>query len=88
MDDQLLPFFRDWAIDVMWAVKSLGMWPSLSFLFFSCSGEIVSKPVNPFTDDYKTKLNVHTAVREGLQEYKNARNMARPTTISSLFPES
>ncbi|CAF0865565.1 unnamed protein product [Adineta ricciae] len=68
MDDQLLPFFRDWAIDVI--------------------GEIVSKPVNPFTDDYKAKLNVHTAVREGLQEYKNARNMARPTTISSLFPES
>ncbi|CAF4034076.1 unnamed protein product, partial [Rotaria sordida] len=63
MDDQLLPFFRDWVIDII--------------------GDIISKPVNPLTDNYKTKLNVQTAVREGLQEYKNAKNVKRQSPILS-----
>ncbi|CAF0798072.1 unnamed protein product [Adineta steineri] len=63
MDDQLLPFFRDWAIDVI--------------------GEIVSKPVNPNTDNYKTKLNVQTSIREGLQEYKNTPDMNKSKTTLS-----
>ncbi|CAF4746101.1 unnamed protein product [Rotaria magnacalcarata] len=56
MDDQLLPFFRDWVIDII--------------------DNIIDKPVNPLSDDYKVKLNNQTAVREGLQEYKNLQKQA------------
>jgi len=63
MDDQLLPFFRDWAIDII--------------------GEIVSKPVNPLTDNYKAKLNAHAAVRAGLQEYSQSQNTKTQTSSLS-----
>jgi hypothetical protein len=53
------------------------------FLWFFFSGEIVSKPVNPSTDNYKTKLNVQNTVREGLQEYKNMNRQSSKTAISS-----
>ncbi|CAF3683581.1 unnamed protein product [Rotaria socialis] len=56
MDDQLLPFFRDWVIDII--------------------DNIIDRPVNPLSDDYKAKLNNQTAVREGLQEYKNLQKQA------------
>ncbi|CAF4150010.1 unnamed protein product, partial [Adineta steineri] len=46
-------------------------------------GEIVSKPVNPNTDNYKTKLNVQTSIREGLQEYKNTPDMNKSKTTLS-----
>ncbi|CAF2749352.1 unnamed protein product [Rotaria sp. Silwood2] len=68
MDDQLLPFFRDWVIDII--------------------GNIVAKPVNPLTDNYKAKLNVQTAVREGLQEYKNAKNVKRQSPVLSTGSET
>jgi hypothetical protein len=50
-------------------------------IFFS--GEIASKPVNPQTDNYKTKLNVQNNIREGLQEYKNLKRELSKTSISS-----
>jgi len=65
MDDQLLPFFRDWAIDII--------------------GEIVSKPINPLTDDYKAKFNAQAAVHAGLQEYSQSQNTKTQTsTLSSV----
>ncbi|CAF0730233.1 unnamed protein product [Adineta steineri] len=77
MDDQLLPFFRDWAIDII--------------------GEIVSKPINPLTDNYKAKLNALASVRAGLDEYNNMNDVHKQTpppsptapiapTLSSLAP--
>lgn len=48
------------------------------------SGEIVSKPIHPSADNYKTKLNVQTNVREGLQEYKNTKNLSRQSSKSSI----
>ncbi len=59
----------------------MNMLVSLSSYFFS--GEIVSKPVNPLTDNYKTKLNVQNNVREGLQEYKHLNRQSSKTSISS-----
>ncbi|CAF0984973.1 unnamed protein product [Rotaria sordida] len=63
MDDQLLPFFRDWAIDII--------------------GEIVSKPVNPLTDNYKDKLNAQADVRAGLEEYSKSKELNRQTSTTS-----
>jgi hypothetical protein len=60
MDDQLLPFFRDWAIDII--------------------GEIVAKPINPLTDNYKAKLNAQASVSAGLQEYNNNPNIKRQSS--------
>jgi hypothetical protein len=68
MDDQLLPFFRDWAIDII--------------------GEIVSKPVNPLTDNYKAKLNAQASVRAGLQEYNNSTNLKKQTSATSTLSTS
>ncbi|CAF1381544.1 unnamed protein product [Adineta ricciae] len=65
MDDQLLPFFRDWAIDII--------------------GQIVSKPINPSTDNYKEKLNAQTSVRAGLEEYNNMKETKPPTSTLSAF---
>jgi hypothetical protein len=56
-----------------------------SYLF---SGEIVSKPVNPLTDNYKAKLNVQTSVREGLQEYKNTKDVNRQSSKTSTSSET
>ncbi|CAF3493074.1 unnamed protein product [Rotaria sp. Silwood1] len=64
MDDQLLPFFRDWVIDII--------------------GEIVSKPINPLTDNYKAKLNAQTAVRTGLQEYSNNKEYKQQMFTTSM----
>ncbi len=59
------------------------------FIFFLLfSGKIVSKPVNPFTDNYKAKLNVQTSVREGLQEYKNTADVNRQSTTPSTSSET
>jgi hypothetical protein len=56
-----------------------------SFFF---SGEIVKKPINPLTDNYKEKLNALASVREGLQNYNNSPNLKKQTsTISSLGPQ-
>jgi len=66
MDDQLLPFFRDWAIDII--------------------GEIVAKPINPLTDNYRAKLNAQASVRAGLDDYnssKDAGKTARSPSVSS-----
>ncbi|UJR29961.1 hypothetical protein I4U23_017508 [Adineta vaga] len=63
MDDQLLPFFRDWAIDII--------------------GEIVSKPINPTTDNYKAKLNAHASVRAGLDEYNTIKDTKKSTPPTS-----
>ncbi|CAF1117113.1 unnamed protein product [Rotaria sp. Silwood1] len=68
MDDQLLPFFRDWVIDII--------------------GNIVAKPINQLTDNYKAKLNIQTAVREGLQEYKNVKNVKRQSPVLSTGSET
>ncbi|CAF1547785.1 unnamed protein product [Adineta ricciae] len=65
MDDQLLPFFRDWAIDII--------------------GQIVSKPINPSTDNYKEKLNAQTSVRAGLEEYNNMKETKPSTSTLSAF---
>jgi hypothetical protein len=59
---------------------------SFSYLFFS--GEIVSKPVNPLTDNYKAKVNVQTSVREGLQEYKNLKDIKRQSSKTSISSET
>jgi len=68
MDDQLLPFFRDWAIDII--------------------GEIVKKPINPLTDNYREKLNAQASVQAGLKEYNSAPNLNKQTsTLSALAPE-
>ncbi len=50
---------------------------------FFFSGEIVSKPVNPLTDNYKTKLNAQASVRAGLEEYSNAKDFNTQTSTAS-----
>ncbi len=47
-------------------------------LFFS--GEIVAKPINPLTDNYREKLNAQASVRAGLQEYNNSTNLNKQTS--------
>ncbi len=47
------------------------------------SGEIVSKPINPLTDNYKAKLNAQTSVRAGLEEYNNINDLKKQTSITS-----
>jgi hypothetical protein len=47
-------------------------------VFFS--GEIVAKPINPLTDNYREKLNVQASVRAGLQEYNNSTNLNKQTS--------
>lgn len=52
-------------------------------LYFS--GQIVSKPVNPSTDNYKEKLNAQASVRAGLEEYNNMKETKPPTSTLSAF---
>jgi len=48
------------------------------------SGEIVAKPINPLTDNYREKLNAHASVRAGLREYNNSTDLNKQTsTLSS-----
>ena len=75
MDDQLLPLFRDWVIDVMY-VEILSSSPSLRFFFFS--GEIASKPANPLVDSYKSQ----TSFRDKFQEYKDIKELNRAGSSS------
>jgi hypothetical protein len=49
-------------------------------LFFFFSGEIVAKPINPLTDNYKAKLNAQASVSAGLQEYNNNPNIKRQSS--------
>jgi hypothetical protein len=59
----------------------------IDWLFFS-SGEIVKKPVNPLTDNYKAKLNAQASVQAGLKEYSNTPNLNKQTSaLSALAPE-
>ena len=64
-----------------WVYLSFG--EKKNFYALPFSGKIVSKPVNPLTDNYKAKLNAQTTVREGLQEYKNAKDVNRQSSSSS-----
>ena len=50
---------------------------------FLSSGQIVSKPVNPLTDNYKTKLNAQASVRAGLDEYDTQTSTASRLSSSS-----
>ncbi len=43
MDDQLLPFFRDWVMDVMYVNRTLIFILVRFFFLFNFSGEIASK---------------------------------------------
>lgn len=43
----------------------------LIFSFVNSSGEIASKPLNPQTDNYQSKIDVQNNIRENVQEYKN-----------------
>jgi len=52
-------------------------------IIFFFSGEIVSKPVNPLTDNYRAKLNAQASVRAGLQEYNNSTNLKKQTSTLS-----
>lgn len=58
------------------------------FIIFFFSGEIVSKPIPPSTENYKTKLNVQTNIREGLQEYKNTKNLSRQSSKTSISTDT
>jgi len=49
-------------------------------LLFFFSGEIVAKPINPLTDNYREKLNAQASVRAGLQEYNNSTNLNKQTS--------
>lgn len=60
----------------------------LIFNFFYFSGEIVSKPINPLTDNYREKLNAQAAVRAGLQEYTNNQNLKRQFSTMSTGSSS
>jgi hypothetical protein len=53
-----------------------------------CSGEIVAKPVNPLTDNYKDKLNAQASVREGLEEYDNTKNLKKQSSTASALSAS
>ena len=56
-------------------------------LSLPASGEIVSKPINPLTDNYREKLNVLAATRENLQEQARVtKDLPSPTSILSMLP--
>lgn len=59
-------------------------------LFFSSfsSGEIVKKPVNPETDDYKVRLEAQTSVAEGLKEYKKSPSFNKQSSTTSSTTET
>ena len=82
MDDQLLPIFRDWVIDVMYGfcrfLKSFNWIPLLS------SGEIATKPANPLIDSYRSQ----SSFRDKLQEYKDIKELNRAGSSSPEKPRS
>ena len=80
MDDQLLPLFRDWVIDVMY-VKINFLFSVLIILYFS--GEIASKPANPLVDSYKSQ----TSFRDNFQEYKDIKELNRGGSTSPEKPK-
>lgn len=77
MDDQLLPLFRDWVIDVMYVFLEY-FFNRKMFYFFNFSGEIASKPANPLIDSYKSQ----TSFRDKLQEYKDIKDLNRAGSSS------
>ena len=50
---------------------------------FFFSGEIVKKPINPTTDNYKAKLNAQASVRAGLENYSNYPNLKKQASTTS-----
>lgn len=52
------------------------------------SGEIVSKPINPMTDNYKAKLNTLTAMRENLLAQNTAQDVKKGPSVISTLPTS
>ena len=60
---------------------------NMNLVSLSSSGEIVAKPINPLTDNYKEKLNVLAATRENLQEQARVtKDLPSPTSVISMLP--
>ena len=51
-----------------------------------CSGEIVSKPINPMTDNYKAKLNTLAAMRENLLVQNSGQDSKKEPAVVPTLP--